>query len=43
MALVAFQKTEKTFGSTKVIHGIGFEIRGAACGVIRIERKGYLC
>ncbi len=27
MASVTFQNIEKTFGSTKVIHGIGFEIR----------------
>src|SRR6058998_3468807 len=26
MATVAFQKIEKSFGSTKVIHGIGFDI-----------------
>ena len=43
MASVTFQNTEKTFGSTKVIHGVGFAIRAAACGVIQIERKGYLC
>jgi multiple sugar transport system ATP-binding protein len=27
MATVAFQDVEKAFGSTKVIHGIGFDIR----------------
>ena len=27
MASVSFQNIEKTFGSTKVIHGIGFDIK----------------
>src|SRR5258706_9281195 len=27
MASVSFQNVEKAFGSTKVIHGIGFDIR----------------
>src|SRR3989442_4215508 len=34
MASVSFEKVEKTYGTTKVIHGVGFDIHDGECMVL---------